>query len=279
MLFSHRKGFKEKSNILQQDSVSPDLRTRLFNVLFDFYNEISQYDYSQVHFDSIYHHYWIDYFCKTKDTIPDVRAVFSHIKNYFFECEWYEIYDFLEFSAKLLQSSFCEKCNKVLEKENSAYRFVNKIIIEISSEVDKQSIEDALKASQPFYGVKTHIETAISHLADRNNPDLRNSIKESISAVEAISKIIANKKNAKLSQALDILEQKIGLDPALKKSFSSLYGYTSEKNGIRHALMNKTNLKTSDAVFMLVVCSAFVNYIISKSNELGLNLKKSYNSA
>ena len=110
-------------------------------------------------------------------------------------------------------------------------------------------------------------------LADRKSPDYRNSVKESISAVEAISNLIANEKKATLGQALKAIESKVSLHPALKKAFSSLYGYTSDAEGIRHALLSETNLSFEDAKFMLVSCSAFINYLISKASKAGIKLE------
>lgn len=51
--------------------------------------------------------------------------------------------------------------------------------------------------------VKTHLRRALELLSDRENPDYRNSIKEPISAVESLSKVIAEKSNASLSKALE----------------------------------------------------------------------------
>lgn len=52
---------------------------------------------------------------------------------------------------------------------------------------------------------------------------------------------------------------------ALKNAFSNLYGYTSDTGGIRHAL-SEDNLEVTmeDAKFMLVSCSAFINYLKTK---------------
>jgi hypothetical protein len=90
------------------------------------------------------------------------------------------------------------------------------------------------------------------------------SIKESISAVESAAKSVTGLKKATLDEALKELREKAGLHPALEKAFRSLYGYTSEADGIRHALMEEANVRFEDAKFMLVSCSAFVNYLISK---------------
>ena len=49
---------------------------------------------------------------------------------------------------------------------------------------------------------------------------------------------------------------------ALRNAFSSLYGYTNDAEGIRHALLEEGNLTKADAKFMLVCCSAFINYAL-----------------
>lgn len=49
-----------------------------------------------------------------------------------------------------------------------------------------------------------------------------------------------------------------------RAALGNLYGYTSDGDGIRHSLLEEPNLDYSDAKFMLVTCSAFVNYLTSK---------------
>jgi len=53
----------------------------------------------------------------------------------------------------------------------------------------------------------------------------------------------------------------------LKKGFSAIYGFTSDAQGIRHALSEESNIDAADAKFFLVSCSAFVNYLIAKSTN------------
>ena len=56
-------------------------------------------------------------------------------------------------------------------------------------------------------------------MSDRQNPDYRNSIKESISALEGICKIIANKENAGFQETLAIIQNKYDLHKSLKEGF------------------------------------------------------------
>ncbi len=79
--------------------------------------------------------------------------------------------------------------------------------------------------------------------------------------MEAVCQIITGDPKATLGQAL----KKIGIHPALEKGFSSIYGYTSDADGIRHALLEKSTVDADDAQFFLVSCAAFGNYLIAKS--------------
>lgn len=201
---------------------------------------------------------------------------YRRIREYFFGFRWFEVYDFLEFIANNypkndINSKFKEACNTVLEKELSAYRFVGSQITQITSEAEISEIEEALET--PFGTVNVHLDEALKLMSDRKSPDYRNSIKESISAVEAICRLITKNKNVTLGQCLKEVERaKVGLHGALKKAFSNLYGYTSSAEGIRHALMDEPELGFEDAKFMLVSCSAFINYLVSKASKAGIKL-------
>ncbi len=47
-----------------------------------------------------------------------------------------------------------------------------------------------------------------------------------------------------------------------KEAFNKLYGYTSDKSGIRHNGGVDENTTFEEAQYMLVSCSAFLNYLI-----------------
>jgi hypothetical protein len=113
---------------------------------------------------------------------------------------------------------------------------------------------------------------ALTHLSNRQSPDYRNSIKESISAVESLCCIIAKDDKATLSGALKAIGKTTELHPALKEAFQKLYGYTSDADGIRHKMMEEPNLDFEDAKFMRVSCSGFVNYLIVKASKAGIVL-------
>ena len=53
-------------------------------------------------------------------------------------------------------------------------------------------------------------------------------------------------------------------------AFVAIYGYTSDADGIRHAMIDDSKCDFEDAKYMLVSCSAFVNYLIMKATKAGV---------
>jgi len=274
--FSQRKGLKKVRKVIQVDSMDNELRISLWNALtICYWNHYYSYDEQEM--ETFLKKIWIYYFKKPVDTLAgDWYHNLNEIREYFFECEWNEVYDFLEYVASTFphdeaNKDFEKACNSFLETESSAYRFVGGQIVQITFEEEISEIEKALDT--PLKPIRVHIENALKLMSDRKSPDYRNSIKESISAVEAICKLITKDRKATLGQALKIVEKKIGLHGALKNAFSNLYGYTSSAEGIRHALLDqRISLSFEDAKFMLVSCSAFINYLVSKAQKAGIKL-------
>lgn len=155
-------------------------------------------------------------------------------------------------------------CNKTLEQEMSAYRFVDKCITQITCEEEIGAIEQAINKGEEL--VRKHLQRALELLSDRTNPDYRNSMKESISAIERLSIQETGEKKGTLGQLLKKAGERIDIHPALQEAFSKLYGYTSDESGIRHALSDRDVVDFEDAKYMLVVCSAFINYVAGKTS-------------
>lgn len=47
-----------------------------------------------------------------------------------------------------------------------------------------------------------------------------------------------------------------------------MYGYTSDTDGIRHDFGNDSQVYFEEAKYMLVSCSAFMNYLIGISTKI-----------
>ena len=269
--FSERKGIQPVSEIIQIDSMTAELRNSLWNVL-----HVSLW--SRAGFVAGYYgtppsilpfgeHLWSNYFKDPIDSCPyEGHKILKIIRNYFFSCKWHEVYDFLEFIVSAFETptlGLARSLNVVLERELSGYRFSAGYLADVTSQEEIEEIEEAARDSR-FAGVSAHIDRALELYADRENPDFRNSIKESISAVESIARVVSGNDKATLGDALNAIDKSGRLHPALSKGFLKLYGYTSDEQGIRHAMLDEPNLTAADARYFLVSCSSFVNYLKSQ---------------
>lgn len=275
--FSQREGLKPVQNPLQIKAIDKPLRNRLWNALHDYVmrhaldtNQAGGYSLDARGAQNFARRVWCDFFKLRADEAPDPFNCEVPIKELFGTGEWNEVYDLVEFSLKKLPPKdaqpLTKRWNTLLEEENAGYRIVDREVVSITSPEEIGEIENALSCD--VAAVQEHIHAALVFLGDRENPNYRNSIKESISAVESVCRLIGGGKT--LADALKGIRDKIKLHPALEKGFGALYGYTSDKGGIRHALLEESSVDSTDARFMLVACSAFVNFVVAKAASAGI---------
>jgi len=274
MRFSQRIGNRPVKTALQIGGIDEALTNRLWNcILEDILNRPGGYQLLDWDITIITKYIWTEFYSKRLDEIPtlntgriDTQGVVEHIDEWFFGvAEWDEIYDFIEFLVQISDkqsNNFVDKCNAALKKEASGYRIVDSLIVQITTDEEIESIEEALQAPELYKSVQIHLQKALDFLSDRKSPDYHNSIKESISAVEAICKIIVEDEKATLGKALATLERQNKLHPSLKEAYSKIYGYASDAGGIRHSMLEDgLPIEFEDAKFMLVSCSSFINYL------------------
>lgn len=211
-----------------------------------------------------------DEFFKTDSSIgKNLPTITRDIKSRYFSFVWYQTYDFIEYISEVnaseeLNLKFRGKVNEVLENEMSGYRFVDNYIAPVIDKVEIEEIEEAL--ANKISGAKLHLSNALMSLSDRESPDYINSIKESISAVESAVNTLSGKTNIALNKCLQNLP--FDIDKNFKQAVIKMYSWTSSSDGIRHGI-TKEEIKSSfaEAKYMLVICSAFVNYLIEKENK------------
>lgn len=280
-LFSERYGYVKPRDVLVRECINIDIQNAI----------CSAFDNLRKNYNSIDFNSRMGYEKSYTDMEMAIWIHFQNMrKNAFYTCSghqvvataflesnviWYKKLDMLEFAIKWMFENYNDNARQDALKKfvkylnirfqilGFAYRIVNNQIVEITSEEEIIAIEEALKVSDP---IAKHLSSSMTLLSQRPNPDYRNSIKESISAVEYICREITGKTT--LGDALKELDKKgLQLSNMLKTAFEKLYVYTNDKaTGIRHALMDEKDAPGFDeAKFMLIACSAFVNYINAKN--------------
>lgn len=268
MSFSDRMELSPKRTI-QIKTIDNRLRNRLYN----FYDKWLQ---NKV-IDNDLNEFILD---KMGIKIGDKLSNFKKIEALIYDpYNWYYSYDVLEYALEYIYmkdpfdqrgffNEYVKELNIILAEEKSGYRIIDRQFVPIVDDEELKEIQNALHSE--FDAVDQHIQKALMHYSDRDNPDYENSIKESISAVESMCCIISGMSgaNATLGAAIKKLEENgVKIHPAMKSAFSQLYGYTSDQNGIRHGGIDFVNAPEEDARYMLVSCSAFVNYLKDKYSK------------
>lgn len=270
--FSERMGLVEVRSALQTDEMSIELRNSLWNVLDRNIWQAKGFllksggmpdmePFSQV--------LWSEFFKRPVDERPNgAYNQLQAIRNFYFGAQWSGVYDFVEFCLWLTQverfKSLPDRINAVLERELSGYRLIEKKFVPVTDENEIEAIEVALQQS-PYKGARSHLGQALRLLSNKLDPDYRNSIKESISAVEAACREFTCEPKATLGDALKVIGQQGKMHAALRNGLSAIYGYTSDEGGIRHAMLEEPHLTQADAKYFLVMCSGFVNYLAEKA--------------
>lgn len=279
-----RNGFSDRNNInsinktMQITDFDERTRNRLENLVRKYFlNFDSQYESNQfqkILYDQV--------FCITSITTSDQFCFNEYIKPVIQFNDYDEVLTLIEFLNLNLPKSnskfsntimpFYNSINNLFKEEYVGYRFVNGLITTITNETEIKEIESAI-SNNPFSKCSEHINKALRLLSDISNPDYSNSIKESITAVESICQIITQNDKGTLGDCLKILKSNsINVHPALNDAFNKMFGYTSDANGIRHANgIGEGDATQEEAQFMLVTCSAFINYLIANYSKIKQN--------
>lgn len=284
MKFSDRVGLTVPKNTIQKDTMDDALKNSLWNIfkIYIFAPADESTDYTSItyiDFKSFYIILWCNFFKLPLNYKPSgFKDIESYIFDYWFSKATYlDIYNLIQFIVDTWIGSrkeLIKSLNFILKRELSAYKFIDGQLSPITTDEEASEIEQALDTARKskLVGVEVHLKTALVKFSDRKNPDYRNCITESVSAVESIAKIITGKPKATLGDALKVIEDKVDIHGALKEGLNKMYGYTSDEGGLRHAMLNLGKIDSEDARFMLVSCSAFINYLKVKADKAGIKL-------
>ena len=194
-----------------------------------------------------------------------------------------EVFTFLEYILRHRECSvhLSTEIRALFDSHSLAYHVVNfgdfpTIIIRTNretGETTQKAIEEIRDGCMD--GATTHLRQAAEHI---NSGRYADAITHSIHAVESVARFIDPKSSGTLGPALQSLEQANVLKhPALKQAFLNLYGYTSDEQGLRHALLDQdaANVGLDEAVFMFGACAAFAAYLTQKHRQASGTCRRS----
>ncbi|MGY4437047.1 hypothetical protein ACVWWO_009524 [Bradyrhizobium sp. F1.13.1] len=276
LTFAQAEGAEALPSQLKRTEVSEQLRAVLWNYIYSELNRTSRREMYTYVGDS-----W-------KRALKDVHVYFYHkpadefdaafdraaaaAKAVVLESEWVEFYGWIQHLFRVKPTpDFAERINKILIYCRSPYRVIdNEVLCPISSNEEAATVTRAfedLKKAKSLVGGREHLKAAAQALSAGTFAD---SIRESMHAVESVVRIL--EPSGEFAKALAKLEASTNIHGALKKGFVSIYGFSSDEQGIRHPLLDKaaSDVDEADAIFMIGACAAFVSYLINKARAVGL---------
>lgn len=282
--FAERMGHRAVRTLVQSDDLDVETRTELWNVIVAMkellYKKYKESSYRDSTAEQLTGAIWAWEFKRARDEMESQAVVWAAMKKRIMSGEWFDVLNLIEETAKHLESyqtnytkglslAIRDGFNNRFEHYLVGYRFIGDEITPIDSTAEAEAVVGATEDASSIAGARHHLQKATEHLADRQNPDYPNSIKESISAVEAVVKKVTGE--GQLGAGLNKLEA-VGLTihPALKAAWSKMYGWTSDEDGIRHGGIEAADADQALAKYMLVTCSAFVSYLIEEGRKASL---------
>jgi len=177
-------------------------------------------------------------------------------------CEWYKVYDFVEYHIRNNPETIYDY-NEILNDEKTGFHIIDKKVTPITNTAEIAMIEEALERSPQH--VAESLSKALTLFSSREKPDYNNTIKECITAVEALACTIVDGSEETCGKAISkFSEYGIELNEHLEVAIKSLYKYTCNEDGKRHGGTTYVESDIEDAKFMIITCSAIVNFLVVK---------------
>ena len=276
LTFSQAQGYEELPGPLKLEQLPSKARTHIWNVFYLFINTTKEYGawntayvggvWREILYAKHIHH----------DNLPldEWDGSFKHHKQLLRrsveKLPFNQVFDLIQFVIRRSQcpQEFIDQMKGVFASSRLAYTIDETpppTIIPAVTEAEGDAIIESLQTLglAGLDGSAAHLRNAAECI---NGSDWAGSIRESIHAVESVARRLDPNASGTLGPALASLEKHQALHPALKGAFLKLYGYTSDEQGVRHALLDQSsaNVGMDEAVFMLGACASFASYLWRK---------------
>ena len=275
LTFSQANGYEELPQPLKLEEISSGARARLWSLLYAFVgreSRITRTGYRRVagSWRAILCFLHVEHYGRALDEFDDYLDKFVKIyKSTFMRIRFNQLFDLLLAIMRhpACPEEFIWKIADLFKESRLAYVVDVGPPPTIYPAATREEGEAILQATAELgaaglAGAVNHLRRAADCISQGDSPG---AVRESIHAVESTARSFDPKAKT-LDPALRSLEEAVGLHPALKQAFSKLYGFTSDEQGIRHALIDspQADVGQDEAVFMLGACASFSSYLARK---------------
>lgn len=207
------------------------------------------------------------------DNSSSWAALTEHLKS----AEWPEFYDFVELVGRLLiekdnDSPFDEtehfkaystKVNALFQEDGIGWALNEKseLVRQIPRLAANRAKEAEAALTDKFGPARVHYQKATSYLF-QHPIDEANSVKEIVSAVESVAKVVASK-SATLGDAIKVLRKDARFSAHMLDALEKLYVYSNATPQVRHGHTKSGRPRLAEAELAHAVGVAFILYIIA----------------
>ena len=207
------------------------------------------------------------------DHESSLGALNEHVKG----CEWPEFYDFVELMGQLLKKkdedvpfgdteyieSYSQKVNALLQEDGIGWALNEKA--ELTRQMPRPVAKRAEAASEAlkdkFAPARVHYQKATDYLY-RHPIDEANSIKEIVSAVESVARVVEPNATT-LGAAIKLLHKDPHFSPYLLDGLEKLYVYSNATPQVRHGHPTIGQPRLEEAELAHAVGVAYILYLIA----------------
>ena len=270
--FSQAQGYEEIPGPLKLEQLPPEARTRIWNCFYSHMQECVRGLYLSGIWEKIVRevHERLDG-RPLDEWSADFRAVSSGLRQRIEADRFNRVFDLVQFVLRCppCPPDFITMMKWTFAECGLAYAIDDgppPTIVPTASHEEGQALVDAIGTLRDagLDGCASHLREAAERI---NENDWAGAVRESLHAVESVARRLDPGASRGLGPALKSIEKQGGtLHPALVDAFGKLYGYASDEQGVRHALLDRTDSRVDRdlAVFMLGACASFASYLQRK---------------
>jgi hypothetical protein len=198
-----------------------------------------------------------------EDSLRDV------VKN----ATWVEVFDLLEQltpASRREAERYEQRIEDVLGREGLAYTFTAGRFGDYQPAITQLHLDgvpsDALGVlTGPLSPAGEQYARALQALHARPS-DRPGAVRESVNALEAAAKVLANLPKASFGDSLDALfrDRNGGHEKSLRSGLKSFYGYASQLPGARHGQHEKVNVSQAEATLIVNLMGSAIAYIVTE---------------
>lgn len=211
----------------------------------------------------------------------DDQSAWGALTHHLKECQWAEFYDFVELLGALLIKKEAEgpfdepdhfkayqtKVNALFQEDGIGWSLGDKseLYRQVPKSLAKRIAGSEALLTDQFDTARVHYQKALTYL-HQHPIDEANSIKEIVSALESVSRVLFPKAST-LGDAVKLMRKDSKYAPHLVDALEKLYAYSNATPLVRHGHAKQGRPVLPEAELALFMGAAFIRYLIDMGKK------------